>query len=265
MDIFEAIALALIQGLTEFLPISSSAHLLLPKEILGWADQGLAFDVAVHIGSLAAVVIYFRSELGKIASGGLNTLRGRWSDDGRMAWLLLLATVPAALAGLIFEDFIEENLRSSAVIAYATLIGAALLFMADRYGKDNLEIANLGWKLVLIIGIAQASALIPGTSRSGITMTAALLVGLNSISAAKFSFLMSIPIIALAGGWEALDLIGGADTQWSTIAIGVLVSGISAYLCIHYFLKLIQRIGFIPFIIYRVILGILLLIFIQTS
>lgn len=262
MDIVQAILLALIQGLTEFLPISSSAHLLLPKEVLGWADQGLAFDVAVHVGSLVAVVVYFRTEVGQITSGGLNTLRGKWSDDGRMAWLLVLATIPAALAGLIFEDFIESNLRSSAVIAYTTLIGAALLYVADRYGKGNREMANLGWKLVLIIGIAQASALIPGTSRSGITMTAALLVGLNATSAAKFSFLMSIPIILLSGGWQALQLIGTADTPWLTIAVATLVSGLSAYLCIHYFLKLIQKIGFMPFIIYRIILGLLLLAFI---
>ena len=263
MDIIQAVLLALIQGLTEFLPISSSAHLLLPKELLGWADQGLAFDVAVHVGSLTAVVIYFRTEVGQITFGGLNSLRGKWSDDGRMAWLLVLATIPAALAGLIFEDFIESNLRSSAVIAYATLVGAALLFVADRYGKGNREIANLGWKLVLIIGVAQASALIPGTSRSGITMTAALLVGLNATSAAKFSFLMSIPIILLSGGWQALQLVGVADTPWPTIAVATLVSGLSAYLCIHYFLKLIQKIGFMPFIIYRVILGLLLLVFIQ--
>lgn len=263
MDIIQAIFLALIQGITEFLPISSSAHLLLPKEVLGWPDQGLAFDVAVHVGSLAAVVVYFRTEVGQITSGGLNSLRGRWSDDARMAWLLVLATVPVALAGLIFEDFIESNLRNSEVIAYATLVGAALLFIADRYSRDNLEIAKLGWKLVLIIGIAQASALIPGTSRSGITMTAALLVGLNSTSAAKFSFLMSIPAILLSGGWQAIQLIGTVDTPWLTIAVATLVSGLSAYLCIHYFLKLIQKIGFMPFIIYRVILGLLLLAFIQ--
>jgi|SaaInlV_100m_DNA_5_1039725.scaffolds.fasta_scaffold08813_3 undecaprenyl-diphosphatase len=261
MDILQAILLAIIQGLTEFLPISSSAHLLLPKEILGWPDQGLAFDVAVHLGSLVAVILYFRTQVGEIAIGGLNSLRGKWSDDSRLAWLLILATVPAAIAGLIFEDLIESNLRTSEVIAYATLIGAVLLLVADRYGRDDLEIGDLGWKLVLIIGMAQATAFIPGTSRSGITITAALLVGLNATSAARFSFLMSIPIIALSGGWQALQLLGTSDTPWLTIALATLVSGVSAYLCIHYFLKLIQSVGLMPFVIYRFALALVLLAF----
>ncbi len=260
MDTIQALILALIQGLTEFLPISSSAHLLLPKEILGWADQGLAFDVAVHVGSLAAVVIYFRKEVGNILSGGLNSLRGRWTDDSSLAWMLVLATIPAALSGLIFEDFIETHLRSAQVIAYATLVGAILLLIADKYGKHKLDIADLGWKLVLVLGIAQATALIPGTSRSGITITAALLVGLNTTSAARFSFLMSIPIIALSGGWQALQLIGEATTDWLNICLATLVSGLSAYFCIHYFLKLIQSIGMMPFVVYRLLLGLLLLI-----
>lgn len=261
MDIVQAIILALIQGITEFLPISSSAHLLLPQEVLGWTDQGLAFDVAVHVGSLAAVIFYFRTEVGQITLGGLNSLRGRWSNDARMAWLLVLATIPAGLSGLLFEDFIESNLRSSQVIAYTTLAGALLLFIADRYGKGKGDIADLTWKLVLIIGIAQAMALIPGTSRSGITMTAALLLGLNSTSAAKFSFLLSIPVIALSGGWQAIQLASEASTDWLSIGIATLVSGISAYFCIHYFLVLIQRMGFMPFILYRLALGILLLAF----
>lgn len=261
MDILQAILLALIQGITEFLPISSSAHLLLPQEVLGWADQGLAFDVAVHVGSLAAVIYYFRSEVSQITLGGLNSLRGRWSNDAATAWLLVLGTLPAGLAGLLFEDFVESHLRASQVIAYATLVGALLLFIADRYGRGQLEITDLTWKLVLIIGIAQATALIPGTSRSGITMTAALMLGLSSTSAARFSFLLSIPIIALSGGWQAIQLVGDTDTDWFTIGIATLVSGISAYLCIHYFLKLIQKLGFMPFILYRLALGLLLLAF----
>lgn len=260
MDTIHALILALIQGLTEFLPISSSAHLLLPKEMLGWADQGLAFDVAVHVGSLVAVVTYFRTEVGNIVLGGLNSLRGRWTDDSSLAWLLVLATIPAALSGLIFENFIETHLRSAQVIAYATLIGAILLFLADRYGKQELDIADLSWKLILILGVAQATALIPGTSRSGITITAALLVGLNTNSAARFSFLMSIPIIALSGGWQALQLIGENHTDWLNISLATLVAGLSAYFCIHYFLKLIQSIGMMPFVIYRLLLGILLLV-----
>lgn len=262
MDILQAVVLAIIQGLTEFLPISSSAHLLLPKEVLGWPDQGLAFDVAVHVGSLIAVVTYFRTEVGHIALGGLNSFRGKWNADSRLAWLLVLATIPTAISGLLFEDFIESNLRSASVIAYATLAGAGLLLLADRYAQRNREIVDLGWKLVLIIGIAQATALIPGTSRSGITMTAALLIGLSSGSAARFSFLLSIPIITLSGGWQALQLIDAAETDWLVITLATLVSAVSAYLCIHFFLKIIEKIGFMPFIIYRVILGLALLAFV---
>ncbi len=262
MDIFQTIILAIIQGITEFLPISSSAHLILPKEVLGWADQGLAFDVAVHVGSLVAVILYFRRDVGAIALGGLDSLRGRWSDQGQLAWFLVLATIPAAVAGLIFKDFIETELRSAQVIAYTTLIGAGLLLIADRMGKGGKQIADLSWKLVLIIGIAQATALVPGTSRSGITITAALLLGLSPTSSAKFSFLMSIPIIALSGAWQALELLGSNGTDWSVIAIATLISGVSAYICIHYFLKLIQSIGLMPFVIYRVLLGLALFLFI---
>lgn len=262
MDIFQTIILALIQGITEFLPISSSAHLILPKEVLGWADQGLAFDVAVHVGSLAAVLLYFRRDVGAIAVGGLDSLRGRWSDQGQLAWFLVLATIPAALAGLLFEDFIETELRSARVIAYTTLIGAGLLILADRMGKGGKQIADLSWKLVLLIGIAQATALVPGTSRSGITITAALLIGLSPSSSAKFSFLLSIPVIALSGAWQAIQLLGTDETQWSLIAIATLISGVSAYFCIHFFLKLIQSVGLMPFAIYRIILGLALFLFI---
>ncbi|MBT5331293.1 MAG: undecaprenyl-diphosphate phosphatase [Porticoccaceae bacterium] len=261
MDILQAILLALIQGITEFLPISSSAHLILPEEVLGWPVQGLAFTVAVHVGSLVAVILYFRKEVGNIATGGLRSLGGQWSEDGKLAWLLVLGTIPVGLAGLLFDDYIEAHLQTSQVIAYATLAGALLLFVAVRYGRGKREIADLTWKLVLIIGIAQATALFPGTSRSGITITAALLLGMNPISAAKFSFLLSIPVIALTGGWLAIQLTGDVDTDWLSIGIATLVSGISAYFCIHYFLVLIQRIGFMPFILYRLALGILLLSF----
>ena len=262
MDILQALILALIQGITEFLPISSSAHLILPKEVWGWNDQGLAFDVAVHVGSLVAVIIYFRQDVANITRGGINSLLGKpYGSDGKLAWLLLLATIPAALSGLVFEDFIETNLRSSQVIAYTTLIGAVLLVFADRFGVKAKDLISLNWKLVLFIGLAQALALIPGTSRSGITITAALIVGLTPTAAARFSFLLSIPIIALGGIWQGLQLIGTANTPWLEIILATLVSGISAYLCIHYFLKLIQSIGLIPFVIYRFALGIALLAF----
>lgn len=262
MDIFQSIVLALIQGITEFLPISSSAHLILPQEILGWDDQGLAFDVAVHVGSLIAVIIYFRQDVSNIALAGMNSLLGKPSNrDTKLALFLVLATIPAGLCGLFFEGFIETNLRGSQVIACTTLVGAVLLIFADRFGSKTKEIIHLNWKLALFIGVAQVLALIPGTSRSGITITAALIAGLTPTDSARFSFLLSIPIIALGGLWQALQLIGTANTPWTLILLATSLSGISAYLCIHYFLKLIQSIGLMPFVIYRFALGLALLLF----
>lgn len=261
---WQALILALIQGVTEFLPISSSAHLILPSEILGWDDQGLAFDVAVHLGSLIAVVLYFRSQVTEIAIGGVQSVTGKWTEQGRMAWLLVLATIPASLAGLVFDDYIESNLRSSLVIAITTLIGAFLLAIADRVSASEKikgkELADITWKLALVIGVAQATALIPGTSRSGITMTVALLLGFHRISAAQFSFLMSIPIICLSAVWKAIGLLGVASVAWTEMFIGMLISGLSAYLCIKYFMHIIERIGFMPFVIYRLLLGIVLIL-----
>ncbi len=260
IDWWQAFLLALIQGLTEFLPISSSAHLILPSEILGWSDQGLAFDVAVHLGSLIAVIWYFRQRVGDILVGGVQSLGGKWTESGRLAWMLVLATIPAATAGLLFDDFIEANLRSARVIAVTTIMGALLLALADRTDHKDKTIADLGWVLVLVIGLAQATALVPGTSRSGITMTAALLLGLRRHSAAEFSFLMAIPVILLSAGWKSLDLFALREFPWDTLIIGVSVSAISAYLCIKYFLKLIERVGFMPFVVYRLLLGALLLV-----
>ena len=153
MDIFQSVVLALIQGITEFLPISSSAHLILPQEILGWDDQGLAFDVAVHVGSLIAVIIYFRQDVSNIALAGMNSLLGKPSNrDTKLALFLVLATIPAGLCGLFFEGFIETNLRGSQVIACTTLVGAVLLIFADRFGSKTKEIIHLNWKLALFIG-----------------------------------------------------------------------------------------------------------------
>lgn len=257
---WQALLLALIQGLTEFLPISSSAHLILPSELLGWSDQGLAFDVAVHLGSLAAVIWYFRQRVGSLIVGGAQSLTGKWTESGKLAWMLVLATIPAALAGFLLDDFIEANLRSARVIAVTTIIGAILLALADRKDHENKTMADLTWMLVLAIGLAQATALIPGTSRSGITMTVGLLLGLRRVCAAEFSFLMAIPVILLSAGWKSLDLLALQEFPWDTMIIGISVSAVSAYLCIKYFLRLIERIGFMPFVIYRLLLGAVLLV-----
>ncbi|WP_341501902.1 undecaprenyl-diphosphate phosphatase [Gallaecimonas sp. GXIMD4217] len=266
MTWFETLMLALIQGLTEFLPISSSAHLVLPSQVLGWQDQGLAFDVAVHVGTLAAVLIYFRQEVGRMTLAWLASFTGKLDQDGRLAWQIVLATIPLGLFGLLGADFIEEHLRSAWVIAATTLIFAGLLWWADARARQVKDEHQAGWGGAMLIGLAQALALIPGTSRSGITMTAALMLGLNRTAAARFSFLMSIPAIVMAGGYEGMKLIkAGEAVNWQLIGLGALVSFISAITCIHWFLKLLDRLGMLPFVVYRLLLGLGLIAFLSLA
>ncbi|MBU2893631.1 undecaprenyl-diphosphate phosphatase [Colwellia sp. D2M02] len=266
MSTLEIIILALLQGLTEFLPISSSAHLILPSQILGWQDQGLGFDVAVHVGSLLAVVLYFRKEVGEMTVAWLGTVNigpavnsSQASFDGKLAWWIILATVPAGLFGLFGKDFIEEHLRSALVIAATTLLFGFLLGFADvkaGHRKVHKPLEKLGLKGAMLIGLAQAVALIPGTSRSGITMTIGLMLGLSRDNAARFSFLLSIPAIAMAGSYLTLKLILSAEgVDWYAMGLGSLLAFISAYACIHYFLILVNKVGMMPFVIYRLILG----------
>ena len=261
MDLLQILALALLQGLTEFLPISSSAHLILLPILLGWEDQGLVFDVAVHLGTLAAVVVYFRSELIAITRGwGTSLFGGGKTAESRLGWAVLIGTIPAGLAGLLLGGKVEFYLRSPMVIAWATIGFGALLWWSDARGRRNRDEYSLTWKDILVIGGAQALALIPGTSRSGITMTAGLALGLDRRSTARFSFLLSIPVILLAGGLKVVELIGdGHAVDWTALILGALISAISAYLCIDFFLKLINRIGMFPFVIYRFLLGMVLI------
>lgn len=263
MDLLHLIALALLQGFTEFLPISSSAHLILLPMLEGWQDQGLAFDVAVHVGTLLAVMIYFRRELFAMGRDwGLSVMRRQQVGESRLAWAVLWGTVPVGLAGLLFKDYVETALRSPVVIAVATLVFGILLGWADWCGRRQRNEHTLNWKDVLIIGMAQAVALIPGTSRSGITMTAGLMLGLTRQAAARFSFLLSVPVLLLAGGLEIIGLArdpATATAVWTDLLLGVAVSGIAAYLCIDWFLRLLDRIGMMPFVVYRIVLGLVLL------
>ena len=262
MTTFQAIILAIIQGLTEFLPVSSSAHLILPAQVLGWPDQGNAFDVAVHLGTLMAVVIYFREELKQMTVAWFGSvLKQQHSADSRLAWGVLWGTVPVGLAGLLFKGIIEENLRSSMVIAVTTILFGLFLWFADSKAKINSrDEQSLKIKDIAVIGFAQMLALIPGTSRSGVTITAGLLMGLTREGAARFSFLLSIPVIVLAGGLKALDLLQQSTAvDWSMMILGVVISALSAFACIHIFLKLLEKIGMLPFVLYRLVLGMVLL------
>lgn len=262
MSIWEAIILALIQGFTEFLPISSSAHLILPSQLLGWEDQGLAFDVAVHVGTLLAVMLYFRQEVGQLLVNWFGSLRGQHNAHSRLAWLIIWGTIPAGLAGLLGNDLIENFARSALVIATSTVAFGLLLWYADVRASQQQTIEQLSLKQVLIIGAAQALALIPGTSRSGITMTAGMMLGLTKTDAARFSFLLSIPIIIMAGGYQGMKLVQQPEAvAWSAIFLGVVASFIAAYVCIHVFLQVISRMGMLPFVIYRLALGAVLFAF----
>ncbi|MGH8481874.1 MAG: undecaprenyl-diphosphate phosphatase [Nevskiaceae bacterium] len=257
MDWIQAVVLALVQGLTEILPISSSGHLVLVPHFLGWPDQGLAYDVALHLGTLFAVAAYFRREVAGMAVSWAGSLAGRPLDDAaRFAWRLLLATVPAALAGLLFNDAIEQHLRSPKVVAVTLIAYGVLLGLADRYAPARRGDAETTWRDALLIGAAQALALVPGTSRSGITMTAGRLLGLTRIGAARFSFLMSIPVIAIAGGYKFLQLaLGEQAVDWGLIGIGMAVAFASTLASIHLLLLLVQRYSFMPFVAYRLALG----------
>lgn len=262
----EVIILSIIQGITEFLPISSSAHLILPSAIFGWEDQGIAFDVAVHVGTLLAVMLYFRQDIANLTVGWIKSLGGQHSTDSKLAWWVILATIPAGLAGLLAADLIETFLRSPWVLAITTIVFGLLLWLADATAKQQVSMEQMNWRQALFIGLAQAVALIPGTSRSGITMTAAMLLGLDKVSAARFSFLLSIPIIVLSGGYQASKLLS-EPTQYdiSGILLGMVLSFISALICIHFFLKIISRMGMLPFVIYRLLLGVGLIVFLSFS
>jgi undecaprenyl-diphosphatase len=229
--------------------------------ILHWPDQGLVFDVAVHLGSLIAVIGYFRHEvIGMTQAWFVSTLKQQHSADSRLAWWVIIGTIPAVVVGLLFKDVIETDLRSPLVIAWTTIGFGVLLGLADRMRRRQRDEYSLGLKDVIIVGCFQALALIPGTSRSGITMTAGLFLGLKPDAAARYSFLLSIPVILASGLFKARDLLESQSTvEWSMLLLAVVLSAFSAWLCIHVFLRLINRVGMLPFVIYRLLLGAFLL------
>ena len=262
MGLIEVIVLAILQGLTEFLPISSSAHLILPSQVLGWQDQGLSFDVAVHAGSLMAVLLYFRKEVGGMIVSWLASLTGTHTQESKLAWLIALGTIPAGVFGYLFDDVIEQNFRTTLVIGISTIVFGLLLLWADRTATEQKDEYQVTLKNVLLIGFAQVLSLIPGTSRSGITITAGLMVGLTAKAAARFSFLLSIPLITAISLYQTYKLTQETTAvDWSAMGIGALLSFLSAYACIHVFLILVEKVGMLPFVIYRLALGVVLLAF----
>ncbi len=257
MEWWQAVVLAIVQGLTEFLPVSSSGHLVLFPRLFGWSDQGLAFDVAVHVGTLLAVLLYFRRDLVPLVSGGFGWLAGKRDDPyGRLAINLALASIPVFVAGYLAKDFIEQVLRSPAIVAFQLAVFGIVLYLADRMSSKSRNEQSLSIGEAMIIGCAQAVALVPGTSRSGITMTAGLALGLTRESAARFAFLLSVPGIAGAGVYEGYKFAtSNTAVALNEILIGVGVSALVGYACIAFFLRYIPRIGFLPFTVYRLLLA----------
>jgi len=261
MPLFHIMVLALIQGLTEFLPVSSSAHLILGSQLLGWEDQGLVFDVATHLGTLLAVLVYFRHDLASMAQSFLRPVNSDNQRQARsMVYFLAAASVPALLVGFFARDLVELYLRDMRIIAVTTLVFGGLLWLADALGSRVRPLVDMNWRSAVLIGLAQSLALIPGVSRSGITITAGRFLGFDADSAARFSFLLAIPIIAAAGGYGALKVaLGEAPINWQQFLLAMGFAAIAGWLCIAAFLALLKRVGLMPFIIYRLMLGIVLL------
>jgi undecaprenyl-diphosphatase len=252
VDPIHALILAVIQGITEFLPISSSGHLILVPALLGWEDQGLAFDIAVHLGTLLALCLYFRRDIVELFKGLLDASR----PSAVLARAIILATIPLGLGGLLMADAVEAWLRSPLVIAAATAVFGVVLWLADRYGRGSVETENMGMRRALMIGVGQVLALIPGTSRSGITMTFALALGLSREAAARFSFLLAIPAIGMAAVWQLWQFAAVPEPiDWSPLILGTAVSAATAFMTIFLFLRLIGRIGMNLFVIYRLLLA----------
>jgi undecaprenyl-diphosphatase len=259
----QAIVLGLIQGLTEFLPVSSSGHLILVPRVFGWPDQGLAFDAALHLGTLAALVAYFRGELIGVVIGSVSR---------RLAAVVVVATVPAGLAALAFGHYIETSLRWPLLIAFTTAFWAIVMLVADRQSAppvapsaggrltivDPLE--RVGWGQGLSIGVAQALALIPGTSRSGITITTGLFAGLDRATAARYSFLLGIPITAAAGLKKTFDLSrdGLPAGEGGPLAVAILVSFVSGWFAVWFLVSYLKRRSLTPFVVYRLALAALI-------
>jgi undecaprenyl-diphosphatase len=262
MENVQIVLLALVQGITEFLPISSSAHLILAPKLFGYGDQGLAFDVAVHMGSSLAVISYFRTELWQIICDFIGSLGkpDKRTDHSHMGWMIILATLPIIVFGLLLKSFVEQNMRTPLMIAIPTIIFGLLLYWYDLKGRKQRHESSLVWKDALVVGLFQALAIFPGTSRSGITITAGLMLGLSRQAASRFSFLLAIPTILMSGVLVTHDLVASAaPIAWGELMAGAALSLVAAYICIHLFLSFIDRCGMLPFVAYRLILGVMLL------
>jgi undecaprenyl-diphosphatase len=266
----QALVMGIVQGLTEFLPVSSSGHLIVVPYLLGFKDpfiDSLAFSVLLHIATLVALLIYFRADWLRLIPAGLAALRDRsfrGDPDRRLAWLLVVATIPAVIAGVLLNDVIESNVRSPGLVAVMLAIGAAILWLADRAGRHAEGVDAVTFPLAFGIGVAQAFALVPGISRSGISISAGLFAGLTREAAARFSFLMATPVIAGAGLWEAIKLIrgeGGVEIAIGPLAVGMVAALIAGLLAIEVTLRYLRTHPVTIFVAYRLVLAAVVLVF----
>lgn len=260
MSFIQLLVLSVVQGITEFLPVSSSGHLILVPLLTGWPDQGLIIDVATHVGTLVAVLIYFWRDVWKMLVGLVRFAQGRRDQGALLAGYILIGTIPALAVGYVMDRYVGDGLRSMEVVAWAMVGFAAVLYTADRTGLMVRRIEHIGFGHAFIIGLAQAVAFIPGTSRSGITMVAARLLGYERADAARFSFLLSIPAICAAGLWEGLKLFESSSPGLLADALTVsIMAGIAGIIAIAGLMAWLRRATFTPFVIYRLVFGAFLL------
>ena len=284
MKLLSAAVLGIVQGLTEFLPISSSAHLILVPWLLGWKPEGLVFDVSLHVGTAVAILAYFWRDWVRLASEALRgILAGRPFDNPqrKLAWLLVVGTVPAGIVGILFEKQVEETLRSPVITVVTLAILGGVLYLGERRSRRNRSLEDYSWADAIWIGLSQALALIPGVSRSGITISTAMLRDSDRSAAARFSFLLATPITVGAGmleGWRFIKAIQAStlavspgpanamNMNWAVLAVGVSCAAITGFLCIRYFLRYLQTRTFIPFVIYRIVLAaVVLLLYLRSA
>jgi undecaprenyl-diphosphatase len=263
---FEAVVLGLVQGLTEFIPVSSSAHLRVVGEAFGWDDPGAAFTAIIQIGTELAVLLYFRRDIGRIVRAWVLSLfreKLRGDPDARMGWLIIVGSIPIIVLGLLFQDSIETTLRDLRIVAIALVAFSLILYWADRVGSKQRELSDLTVRSGIAFGLAQAMALVPGVSRSGGTITAGLFLGFSRAAAARYSFLLAIPAVLGSGVFQAYEALGddteGEPISWGPTLLATVIAFAVGFLVIAWLLRYLDRGSFTPFVVYRVVLGLALL------
>ncbi|MDD5132132.1 MAG: undecaprenyl-diphosphatase UppP [bacterium] len=263
MTIFQAIIYGIIQGAGEFLPISSSGHLIAIPQLLGWADHGLEFDIALHWGTLVAVLIYFWHDWTLLLKGGM---RGTGTRDGKMFWYLIAATIPGAVAGYLLDNVVESYFRNVGLVGISLIIMGMVLYLCDRYGRQQVNLQQMTFWQSLWIGLSQALAIVPGVSRSGSTISCARILGLDRESAARFSFLLSTPIIFGSAIIPLKKILqSGLSVPLGYFVIGMLTAAIIGLLCIKFFLQYLKKADLVIFVWYRFVFGAILLLFYYAS